>query len=250
MNLDIHGAVTTAIVVSVIGAIFWMFGGMRRIINSRRTQYHRIQRDQEKSGWVYILFAFILIIFSLFMEMYAEPIAYRYFPPSPTLTFTMTTTLVPSRSLTSTISLTPTTSLTPAESYTPTNTSVPQIPQEIVTLFTANVTPGPDVKFSPLVFSRKVVNYVAVDPESAFSNPIDYLFATYTYDGMLNGVQWTALFYRGDELVQYETGPWEGGTGGNGQYKLIPSDEQWLPAEYRLLFFVGNQTQICNQMIE
>ena len=80
-----------------------------------------------------------------------------------------------------------------------------------------------------------------MNPQTVFQNPIERLYATYTYDGMVKGDQWTALWYREGELLKYETSPWEGGTGGSGQYELaLPADE-WLPGKYQLIFFVGTE---------
>jgi len=40
------------------------------------------------------------------------------------------------------------------------------------------------------------------------------MYGIFTYDGMIPGVQWTALWMRDGELVSYESYPWNGGTGG------------------------------------
>jgi hypothetical protein len=115
------------------------------------------------------------------------------------------------------------------------------MPDAIEAQFTGMVTPNPKAVFSPLKFSRSVEKYQPVDPQTDFQNPMQKLYATYSYDGMTNGVQWTMLWYRGDELLKYDTSPWEGGTGGNGQYELELPTEKWLPGTYQVIFFVGSE---------
>jgi hypothetical protein len=115
------------------------------------------------------------------------------------------------------------------------------MPAAIEVQFTGVVTPNPAAAFSPLQFSRVVAKFKAVNPQTVFQNPIKNLFATYSYDGMTNGVEWTMLWYRGDELLKYETSPWEGGTGGRGQYELNLPAEKWLPGTYQVIFFVGTE---------
>ena len=60
------------------------------------------------------------------------------------------------------------------------------------------------------------------------------------YNMMDEGVQWTELWYRGEELLLANTGRWRGGSGGYGVATLALSPGEWLPGEYRLLFFVGH----------
>jgi hypothetical protein len=61
---------------------------------------------------------------------------------------------------------------------------------------------------------------------------------------MTPGVQWTVLWYRDGELVNYVTRPWEGSTGGYGYEDWNPRAEAWLPGIYWVVFFVGTEWQI------
>ena len=65
------------------------------------------------------------------------------------------------------------------------------------------------------------------------------MYAVFSYDGMVVGSQWTALWYRGDELVHYETIPWNGGSGGLGFTDWAPDPSEWLPGDYEVQIFVG-----------
>ena len=123
------------------------------------------------------------------------------------------------------------------------------MPIAIETQFKSSVTPNPAAVFSPLKFSLTVANYQAVNPQTVFQNPLKQVFVTYSYDGMTDGVQWTAIWYLNGELLKYETSPWEGGTGGSGQYELDLQQEQWLPGIYQLIFYVGTEWKVIGQFL-
>jgi hypothetical protein len=239
MNLNIHGAVVMAVIVIGLGAILSIWRAIRSIRESRNVAYYRIRRRLVSAGWWKIVFAAFLILAAILVGILAEPVAFTYFPPSPTESLTSTITLTPTISLTPTITETPTITLTPAISDTPTVTGTPFLPEPIQLQFTAVVTPNPAAAFSPLQFSDKVVKFQPVNPQTVFQNPIQKLYVTYSYDGMTDGVEWTMLWYRGEELLKYDTSPWEGGTGGFGQYELDLPAEKWLPGTYQVIFFVG-----------
>ncbi len=93
--------------------------------------------------------------------------------------------------------------------------------------------------FSPILFSKRMVDYQAVEPATVFENPVGSIFATFSYDGMTKGAQWTALWLRDGTLVFYETEPWQGGTGGYAFSMWGPPAEDWLPGTYQVVLFVG-----------
>ena len=56
---------------------------------------------------------------------------------------------------------------------------------------------------------------------------------------MVPGSQWTALWFREDELVYYQTLPWNGGSGGTGYTDSEIPRNKWLPGKYEVRIFVG-----------
>jgi hypothetical protein len=132
---------------------------------------------------------------------------------------------------------------------TPTITPTPFIPPAIEALFESVVTPNPNAVFSPLLFSSVYENSECVAPSTSFVNPIREMWACFSYDGMLPGVQWTALWYRENELVRYETYPWDGSTGGLYYTQWSPSPEIWLPGEYQVQLFVGHDLKVIGRFI-
>ena len=71
-----------------------------------------------------------------------------------------------------------------------------------------------------MVFSREIKDNLPVEAATEFKSPIDILYGSFSYDKMKSGAQWTALWYRGTDLICYETLPWDGSTGGYGTIQV------------------------------
>ena len=56
---------------------------------------------------------------------------------------------------------------------------------------------------------------------------------------MVPGSQWTAIWYRGEKLVHFETIPWNGGENGVGYTDWIADPAMLLPGDYIVHIFVG-----------
>ena len=73
--------------------------------------------------------------------------------------------------------------------------------------------------------------------------------AVFTYDQMIPGSQWTALWYREGQLVYYDTIPWDGEVGGYGFTEWEAPPEEWLPGTYEVQIFVGLDWKRVDQFI-
>jgi hypothetical protein len=240
MNLDIHTGVITIVALLSLVAAYGLWAGIRSIRKARSLKFFRMRRDRMVRGWRLLLLSIALILIAVLTSRFAEPVAYNFFPPTVTPTLTPTVTLTPTISLTPTITPTPTITLTPSISDTPTITPTPHMPLLIEDLFTSTTTPSPDAVFSPLQFATALdEDFLPVNPATVFQNPVGHLYAQFTYDKMTPGAQWTALWYYGNELVYYETDPWDGGTGGVGYTDWEPVPYLWLAGEYQVQIFVG-----------
>ena len=239
MGLDIHTTTITISIISLIAAIFSLWSGLRSIQSGRRSEYYRIRHEQEVTGWRLIGLSITLVIFTLITGFFGEPIIYSVYEPSPIPTRSPTITLTPTISLTPTITQTPTITVTPAISYTPTPTSTPFIPMSILAQFESSITPNPDAAFSPMVFSNRIANGQPVNPKTVFFNPVGHVYAVFSYNNMIAGSQWTALWFYQGELVHFETIPWDGVEGGWGYTDWNPSPEIWKPGTYIIQIFVG-----------
>ncbi len=238
---DIHTGVQTAIFILSFFAILSVITGARSILHGRRLQYYRMRQEHIFRGWRQIFFALVMAGAVYLLKNYAEPVAYSFYPPSPTPTVTPSVTLTPTISPTPTISLTPTITPTPSVSDTPTITPTPHVPLAIEAQFEGRLTPPAGAAFSKLQFTNQGIddNFHPINPTEVFTNPVGTMYAVFTYDGMEDGVQWTALWYRGSELVNFETLIWDGGTGGFGFTEWSPKAENWLPGVYQVQIFVG-----------
>ncbi len=244
MSLDIHTAVQTALVLAIVAMVLSLWGGVRSIQSARNLKFFRMRRDRIVRGWRMVFFSFTMIVVSILLRGYAEPVIYSFYPPTATVTLTTTVTLTPTFSLTPTITLSPTITPTPAVSDTPTVTPTPHIPLAIDIQFTSQVTPNTTqpALFSPLKFAQKLdKDYQPINPATTFQNPVGHLYAQYSFNDMIKGVQWSALWYRMGTLVYFETKPWDGSTGGYGYTDWNPAPQEWLAGQYEVQIFVGHE---------
>ncbi len=236
MQLDIHTGFQAAIFLSILGLLLLFWLGIRTIQRGQKLPFFRKRREQMVRGWRMIFFSIALVIAVALMSRFGEPTIYRIFPPSPTVTQTPTVTL------TGTITLTPTITETPTITNTPSVTNTPSIPEDVANRFSSTTTPNPESVFSPVAFAREIDdNLQPIDASVEFANPIVKMFGTFSYDKMTTGVQWSALWYRGTELVCVETKPWDGNTGGWGYTECELPADQWLPGDYEVQIFVGRE---------
>jgi type VI secretion system secreted protein VgrG len=236
MNLDIHSAVQTSLLIILAAILISVWIGVQTIRSGAHLPFFRKRRDRMVRGWRMVFSGFALAVAAFCLNRYAEPVVYHFYPPTATITPTSTITPTPTITLTPTVTETPT--ITPTTSITPT----PFIPPTLTAVFTSQVTPKPGAVFSQLSFTQKMnAQHLPVNPGTEFKNPVGHLYAAFSYNNMTDNAQWTALWYRGDELVYFESEPWNGGTGGYGYSDWNPPPEQWFPGDYAVYIFVGQE---------
>ena len=201
MNLDIHTAVMTGLVLAIAAGAISFLLGLQSIRRGAKLPFFRKRRDRMVAGWRMVFYALILGVIA-FLSRYAEPVVYHFYPPTPTITPTFTITTTP------TISITPSITITPTITNTPSVTDTPSLPQDIATAITSVVTPNPDAIISPVTFSQKIdAKNQAINPAKTFAMPVGHLYATFSFDKMTKGMQWSALWYRDGVLVYSESTP-------------------------------------------
>jgi hypothetical protein len=236
MNLDIKTAVMAFVGLLIVGVIMSFYLGIRAIRSGEKLQFFRKKRERISNGWKLLFFALFLTIGAVSTSIYAERTIYQVFPPSPTITLTPTITI------THTITVTPTKTLTPTITFTPSISNTPNLPPRIITQITSVITPNPAAVFSPLVFALGIdKNRQPQRAGTEFVNPLARIYGTFSYDKMLEGSQWTALWYRlvDRELICFETKPWDGGTGGYGYTECNAPASLWLPGDYEVEMYLG-----------
>lgn len=247
--MDIRAGIIAAVVLSALAALWVFRSGFRTLRSARRLTFYRIKKQRQRAGLYTLGFGLLLLGFSIALARYGEPVAYRYFPPSPTVTLTPTITLSPTITLTPTITVPPTITNTPSVSDTPTITPTPFIPPAIEVLFESDITPNPGAVFSELLFTRNCSNFNEIEVATVFQNPITYMCAVFTYDLMTPGSQWTALWWRDGKLVHYETLPWDGEVGGYGFTEWEAPAAEWLPGTYQVQIFSGLNWKVVGQFL-
>ncbi len=234
MNIDIQTTVTIIFILLLLagGGIF--ITAFRAFREAKRLRFFLKRRKILGRAWQLLFYAALVITAALLFNRYAEPMTYQVFQPSPTATVTPTITLTPTITQTSTITLTPTMTETPE--FTPT----PIMPAVISEGFISAVTPNPESVFSDITFARRLTgDYLPIDPNIRFDQPNTTLYGSFSYDKMIQGTQWSALWFRDEELISYESILWNGASGGYGYTDMtLPSDE-WLPGFYEVQIFVG-----------
>jgi hypothetical protein len=235
MNVDIQTTVTIIFFLLMLAGVWILFSAFRAFREARRLRFFLKRRKFLGRAWQLVFYAALIITAAFLVKSYAEPITYQVFEPSPTMTLTPTITLTPTVTQTSTVTLTPTMTETPE--FTPT----PIMPAVISEGFASEVTPNPESVFSDLKFARRLTgDYLPIDPNVRFDQPNTTIFGSFSYDQMIQGTQWSALWFRDGELIDYESIPWNGASGGYGYTNIaVPSDE-WLPGSYEIQIFVGD----------
>ena len=240
MNVDIRAGVLAATILTIIFFLISVITGAQTLLSGRKVKFFKLRRDQMMRGWRLVSLGLFWIIVSIGIYFFGEPVAYRFITPSPTIPASLTPSITPSISTTPTITLTPSITLTPAESYTPTPTGTPFIPLTVEAQFEGRLTPPAEAAFSLLTFTNIGLDedYKPVGPGIQFTNPVGHLYAVFSYNLMVDDIQWTALWIQDGELVHYETMPWNGGSGGTGYTDWDPSPEFWLPGESVVQIFL------------
>ncbi len=236
LNLDFKTAIYTTVVILIIFLIISIVSLIRTWQAAKKIPFYKKRRKLQVRGFRILILIAVLIVSTVIVARFGEPVAYVFYEPSPTITNTPTITM------TLTITMTPTITLTPTITNTPSITPIPEIPAEIESLFESTILANEEIIFSPLVFAKEIDEGLQpVDPNELFDQPLSTLYATFSYVNMNAGIQWTALWYRvlDNELVCYETKPWDGGTGGYGYTDCTLNPSEWVPGEYEVQIFVS-----------
>jgi len=235
MNIDIQTTVTIIFILLLLAGGGILFTAFRAFREARSLRFFLKRRKILGRAWQLIFFAALIITAAFLVNNFAEPMTYHVFEPSPTVTSTPTITLTPTITQTATITLTPT------MTETPEFTSTPIMPAVISEGFTSEITPNPESVFSDINFSRRITGWnLPIDPNVRFDQPNTTIYGSFSYDQMITGSQWSAIWFRDGELINYESIPWNGASGGNGYTNItLPSDE-WLPGFYEVQIFVGD----------
>ncbi|MGH2626508.1 MAG: hypothetical protein ACRDHY_07660, partial [Anaerolineales bacterium] len=233
---------------AVLAGLLTIWLGWREVLAAGKLSFFLLRRERAASGWRLVLGGIGAAVLGAAGGIFGRPVAYVVFQATPSPSPTATVTPRPSTTFTPTITLTPTISATPTITATATITPTPMLPDAVaVLLIHETVTPDPAAAFSPLRIARRLdSSLLPVDPALEFENPIDTLYAAFTYNRLQDGVRWTAVWYRLGEVVCLETTAWQSGTGGYGYAECAPG-RGWLAGEYEVQIFYGERWMVSER---
>ena len=231
--MTIDSALQSLVLVLAAGLLLMLWTGWRLVRGSGGLRFYALRRQRQATGWRLVVTGLLLGVAAVGVQIFGRRVAYTIFPPTPSMTPTPTITLTPTITQTSTITS------TPEASATPTETGTPSIPEAMLVTFRESVTAGTAAALSPIVIASRLDNFNRpLESATAFAKPPIRLFGAFTYDGLQDGIRWTALWWRGAVLVCRESKPWDGGTGGYGYTECEP-DSGWVAGEYEVQMFLG-----------
>jgi hypothetical protein len=235
MNIDVAMTIKVIVTLIVVALLVLLLFAFRSIRTGLSLQFFRKRRDMVSHGWHLIFLALVLVIFALALSHFGEPVVYRYFPPSPTVTNTATITMTPT--ITNTPSMTFTPTITPTLQYTYT----PSLPQEAQATIQTPVGPDTAAAFSSLLFTDKLSDEGIVSADTGpFAASVQHIYGGFSFDGMIMGVQWTAVWMLNGKPVHIESKVWKATSGGYGYTDWDCSTGECVPGEYSVQIFVGS----------
>jgi len=212
-------------------ALGW--AGWRMVRGSGGLRFYSVRRQRASTGWRLMVGGLVAGLLAILLRFYGRPVAYIVVPPTPSVTPTRTETLTP------TITRTPTITSTPEATATATESPTPSLPEPLLVTFHETTTPGTSAALSPISITTRLDGFNRpLDARAEFAQVPRRLFGAFTYDGLQDGVRWTAIWRRGETIVCLESKPWDGGTGGYGYTECAP-EAGWAPGEYEVQMFLG-----------
>ena len=98
-----------------------------------------------------------------------------------------------------------------------------------------------NTKLGEIIFSQEItLDYEAIDPARIFSVGSYTLYATFSYDGMEDGMEWAWVWRRDGEVVEGGNELWAYGSDGPGYIYLNPA-EGFQDGEYSLEVWVNGE---------
>lgn len=133
--------------------------------------------------------------------------------------------------------------------FVPGDRLTPILPDEYNTI-SSRAVPLPTTSLGAIDFSTAVDNrYQAVDPTRRFLEGRFTVYATFRYEDMVDGVSWSWVWRRNNQVLSGGNALWKDGSSGPGYIYYNP-EEGFLPGEYSLDVWVdGNLMTSANLLV-
>ena len=260
-----------AVILLLLGAALAYFFGIRSVQASRRLANFRLRRDTLARGRGSFVAAALLLLLSIGLIMAGRNSARNQPPPTATsaaplapaaISTSLPTLGGPAASSAATVPVTPaspaasSTSVPPSPTFfTFTSTSAasptpaaaasaPALPLSIEASIQSSVTPAADTQIGALRFSTEMNGLQPVGPGFLFRNPIKKMHAVFSYEKVVPGTPWTAVWYRDGEFKFFETHVWDGPAAGVSFSRWEQPAVDWLPGKYEVHIYIGTTWKI------
>ncbi|MBN2085062.1 MAG: hypothetical protein JW748_07530 [Anaerolineales bacterium] len=223
-------------------AVLAVLAGALLLRRAPRQPFFLIRQQTAATGWRLLAAAFGILLLAGTVRLFGAPVIFQVVTPTPSITFTPSTTLTPTITFTPSRTLRPTITLTASKTFTPTSSPTPFVPFNIQQSFTSNVPPNPNLLVGALIFAKSITpDLQPVTPGTSFQNPIQKIYVVYPYKNVNDGVEWTIIWYKNGELFGWNSKPWYGGPEGIGVSSWSMAPEYFPHAAYEVQIFVGGE---------
>lgn len=89
--MDIKAGIQAAIAIAALGAALSIWIGLNEIRTARGLNFYRLRDRHMKRGWRLLFSGLGLSALFIVLIRFGEPVAFKYFPPTPTVSLTPTT---------------------------------------------------------------------------------------------------------------------------------------------------------------
>lgn len=235
-------------IISVLGVIACFALGLRSIQAGRRIANFRFRKgfDNKARLWFGIGTLFLILAVFLFgLRVRVSPLPASQESPQPAIPATIpadSTSVIPVPLLPTRIPIEkPTETPSPVEISAIEAVPAPSLPSDITDSFRSLITPDAEVKISSFSFATNLMDTPPASQTVVFQNPVEKIYAVYSYARMLPGTQWTILWYFNGQLVHYETSTWRNADTGVGFAIWERPAYEWLPGQYEALIYIGTE---------
>jgi type VI secretion system secreted protein VgrG len=208
-NLSVEQYLLLASVLIILASVLATLAGIFLLRRAPRQPFFLVRQQTAAAGWRLLVAALGLLILSGAVRAFGAPVVFRVISPTPSLTFTPSITLTPTITFTPSLTRPPTITLTPSKTWTFSPSPTPFLPDYIQQQFTSTVPPDSNLRVMRLTFARSYTSdRLPINPDTRFANPIQRIYALYSYEHVNRGVQWTTVWYRDGTIIDFQSNPW------------------------------------------
>jgi hypothetical protein len=220
---------------------------IRAYAQLRRAEYYIIRESARRTVVRAALLTLILVLLTiglLFVPRRGDIPGPTTMPPTATWQLTPVLTL-PAATPTLVATDTPTPQPTATEPFIPTSTPMATLPVTFTVPLSLAVPPPADaqIEFWTLAQGADQNNH-PVGATSQFPAGIERIYLFFRYDGLLNNIPWTTIWYKDGEYLSGGTDLWESQRPAGERYIFLGSLNGYAEGEYEVQVWLGDRLQI------